>query len=221
MQGRSIQSLMFDALISPVIINYRPKNRNTYIFINQEGEVHVRTPLRDEKKIRLILQKKEVWIRSKLTSIASVSTVHHTLGKTILFRGECIDIKHFPSLIAMINRAKSSIDIEKYYSKFYKNEAILTLPSRIYHYSKKMDLNAKEIRFKKMRRRWGSCSSDRIVTFNTKMMQLSYEHIDYIIVHELAHLVHMNHSQSFHTLVRTILPNEKKLRQELKLIRIH
>jgi predicted metal-dependent hydrolase len=52
------------------------------------------------------------------------------------------------------------------------------------------------------------------------MMQLSYEHIDYIIVHELAHLKHMNHSAEFHALVRTILKNEKQLRSELKEIRM-
>jgi hypothetical protein len=52
------------------------------------------------------------------------------------------------------------------------------------------------------------------------MMQLSYEHIDYIIVHELAHLRHMNHSKEFHALVRTTLSNEKELRAALKRIRI-
>ena len=53
------------------------------------------------------------------------------------------------------------------------------------------------------------------------MMQLSYRHVDYIIVHELAHMHHMNHSKAFHDLVRTVLADEKLLRQELKSIRMH
>jgi predicted metal-dependent hydrolase len=144
----------------------------------------------------------------------------HTLGESIRFRGECHPITQFLNLSEMVKKAKKSIDIEKYYSTFYKNEAVLTLPSRVSHYARKMDLHPNEIRFKKMRRRWGSCNSEGIVTLNTMMMQLTYEHIDYIIVHELAHLKHMNHSKEFHALVRTILENERALRRELKQIRI-
>ena len=211
---------MFDPNTSPITIHYRPRNRNTYITITHQCEVCVRTPIKDEKRIRTILRERENWIRSKLTAIASSTITHHTLGESIRFRGECLSIAQLPKLSEMIKKAKNSIDIEKYYSSFYKNEAILTLPSRISHYARKMNLHPKVIRYKKMRRRWGSCNSEGTVTLNTMMMQLSYTHIDYIIVHELAHLRHMNHSKEFHTLVRSILENEKELRRELKQIRI-
>jgi len=211
---------MFNHLTSPITIHYRPRNRNTYITITHNGEVCVRTPIKDEKRIRLILRERESWIRSKLSAIASSTMTYHTLGESIRFRGECLSITHFTNLSEMVKKAKNSIDIEKYYSSFYKNEAILTLPSRVSHYARKMDLQPKEIRFKKMRRRWGSCSSEGIVTLNTMMMQLSYTHIDYIIVHELAHLRHMNHSREFHAVVRSVLENERELRRELKQIRI-
>ncbi len=204
---------MFNHLTSAITIHYRPRNRNTYITITHNSEVCVRTPIKDEKRIRVILREREGWIRSKLSSIASTKMQFHTLGETIRFRGECIPVHQLIPLSEKLEKAKNSIDIEKYYSNFYKNEAILTLPSRISHYARKMNLHPKEIRYKKMRRRWGSCSSTGIVTFNTMMMQLSYEHIDYVIVHELAHLQHMNHSKEFHALVRTILANEKGLRQ--------
>lgn len=211
---------MFNHLISPITIHYRPRNRNTYITITHNSEVCVRTPIKDESRIRTILREREGWIRSKLTAMASRSQLEHTLGESIRFRGECVAVTQFPHLSKTLEKAKNSIDIEKYYHHFYKNEALLTLPSRVSHYARKMDLHPKEIRFKKMRRRWGSCSSEGIVTFNTMMMQLSYTHIDYIIVHELAHLRYMNHAKEFHALVRTVLDNEKTLRRELKQIRI-
>lgn len=211
---------MFNHLTSPITIHYRPRNRNTYITITHEGDVCVRTPIKDEMRIRMILREREGWIRSKLASIGSSLLIHHTYGETIRFRGECVPLTQLPSLYETVKKAKSTLHIEKHYSAFYKNEALLTLPSRISHYARKMDLHPKEIRFKKMRRRWGSCNSNGVVTLNTMMMQLSYEHIDYIIVHELAHLHHMNHSKAFHALVRTILSNEQTLRRELKQIRI-
>lgn len=164
----------------------------------------------------MILRERESWIRSKMSVIASATMTYHTLGETIRFRGESLPITQFLNLSETLKKAKNTIDIEKYYHHFYKNEALLTLPSRVSHYARKMNLHPKEIRFKKMRRRWGSCSSEGIVTLNTMMMQLSYEHIDYIIVHELAHLRHMNHSLDFHALVRSILENERELRKELK-----
>ena len=211
---------MFNADHSPITIHYRPRNRNTYITITHKGEVCVRTPIKDEHRIRTILREREHWIHSKLIAIASAPLLHHTLGETIRFRGECIPLTQLPNLLESIQKVRSSVNIEKYYNDFYKNEAHLTLPSRVSHYARKMNLHPKEIRFKKMRRRWGSCNSDGIVTLNTMMMQLTYEHIDYIIVHELAHLRHMNHSKDFHDLVRSILGNEKLLRRELKQIRI-
>lgn len=212
---------MFDSAHSPLTIHYRPRNRNTYISITREGEVCVRTPLKNEHSIRRLVSQKEEWIRSKLHALVEKKVAPHIYGETIRFRGELYSITQLPNLEKLIQKSKSSIDIEKYYHRFYRDEAVLTLPSRIEHYARKMGLNPSEVRFKKMKRRWGSCDSNKVVTFNTMMMQLSYEHIDYIIVHELAHLRHMNHSKAFHALVRSILENEGELRKALKAVAIH
>lgn len=210
---------MFNSQTSPIVVEYRPRNRNTYIRISDEGEIKVRTPLKNESSIRRILKFREAWIQTKLKALQERCDEKHEVGKTIRFRGENHSIEQLPKLAKKIENVKKSIDIEKYYYQFYREEAVLTLPSRVSHYSRKMDLHPKEIRFKRLRSRWGSCDSKGIVTFNTRMMQLTYEHIDYIIVHELAHLRHMNHSKQFHALVREYLPNESKLRSEIKAIR--
>ena len=212
--------MLFDPLHSPFIHIHVSTNRNTYISLTKEGEVRVRTPLKDEKRVRRLLVEKSDWINAKLEMIEQALPTH-SLGETILFRGEIIPVLQLPQLQQSLEKSRKSIDIKKYYTRFYHNESLLTLPSRIRHYAQKMNLAPTEIRYKNLRRRWGSCDSNGILTFNVMMMQLSYRHVDYIIVHELAHMRHMNHSKAFHDLVRTILEDEKLLRQELKSIRMH
>lgn len=206
---------MFNASTSPLTIHHRPRNKNTYITVSRDGNVHVRTPLRDEQRIRRMLNERTEWINKQLEKFAHSSESRFELGRTIVFRGEEISVDNFPKLKEKI---ENTSNIKKYYYDFYKNEAILTLPSRISHYSRKMGLTPSKIVYKRMKRLWGSCKSDGTVTFNTLMMQLSYEHIDYIIVHELAHLRHMNHSKAFHDLVRTVLSDEKIRRKKLRTV---
>lgn len=219
MPERLILSIMFDSHSSPILIEYRPRNRNTYIRIGQNGEIKVRTPLKSESTIRRILKLREGWIQNKLNDLRISQNNKPTLGKEIRFRGEIRSVEQLPNLQKKLEKCKNNLNIEKYYYQFYKEEAILTLPSRVSHYARKMDLHPKEIRFKRLRSRWGSCDSKGIVTLNIMMMQLTYEQIDYIIVHELAHLRHMNHSRAFHDLVKQYLPESTKLRSELRSIR--
>ncbi|MFT7859599.1 MAG: M48 family metallopeptidase [Sulfurimonas sp.] len=95
------------------------------------------------------------------------------------------------------------------------------LESRVVHYSSMMELKYSQLKFRKMRRRWGSCSSEGVITLNKELLKLEKkELLDYVVVHELAHLQHMNHSKAFHALVERYLPNSAKLRQELKSIQI-
>jgi len=210
---------MFNAHTSPVLIDYRPRNRNTYIRITPDGEVIVRTPLKNESMVRRILKLREGWIKNKLYDLQLDRKNRPVLGKEIRFRGETYSIEQLPTLQKNLEKCKNDVDIEKYYHKFYKDEATLTLPSRVSYYARQMNLHPKELRFKRLRSRWGSCDSKGTVTLNIMMMQLSYEQIDYIIVHELAHLRHMNHSKQFHDLVKQYLPESIKLRRELKTIR--
>lgn len=212
--------MLFDPLHSSFIHTHVPTNRNTYISLTKEGEVRVRTPLKDEQRVRRLLIERSDWINAKL-EILREALPSHSLGETILFRGEIVSVEQLPQLHKSLEKSRKSIDIKKYYTRFYHNESLLTLPSRIRHYAQKMNLSPAQIRYKNLRRRWGSCDSNGVLTFNVMMMQLSYRHIDYIIVHELAHMCHMNHSKAFHDLVRTILKDEKLLRQELKAIRMH
>lgn len=78
-----------------------------------------------------------------------------------------------------------------------------------------MKLEYNELKFRRMKRRWGSCSSKKIITLNIYLYLTNKELIDYVIIHELAHLIHMNHSKQFHSFVKSYSPNAKILNKKL------
>lgn len=73
-----------------------------------------------------------------------------------------------------------------------------------------------KIRIREIKYAWGSCSSNKNITINLKLMKYSKEAIKYVILHELCHIKHMNHSKDFWELVKNYMPNYKEVKKELK-----
>lgn len=90
---------------------------------------------------------------------------------------------------------------------FYRQQAKLYLPQRTWEIAKPLGFEYKRVRIKNQKTRWGSCSSKRNLNFNLRLMMAPSDAIDYIIVHELCHLAHMNHSKAFWALVAKHCPN--------------
>ena len=90
------------------------------------------------------------------------------------------------------------------------------LPRRTAFWSERMGLTPTQIRITSAQRRFGSCSSEGHICYSWRLMQYPPEAIDYVIVHELAHLKHMNHSPAFYALVAKYLPDHKARRALLK-----
>ena len=103
---------------------------------------------------------------------------------------------------------------EKYYE--HKEEALILAIARVEHFNKAYGFTYNTIRIKNQKTRWGSCSSKGNLNFNYKILFISEEARDYIIVHELCHLKELNHSPKFWKLVAEIVPNYKELRRELR-----
>lgn len=83
--------------------------------------------------------------------------------------------------------------------------------SRILYFQNLMQLKPKKIIYGKSIKNWGTCNSQGVITFNTALYKLSKNQIDYIIVHELAHLKHMNHDRSFWRLVGSVIKDYKTI----------
>lgn len=95
----------------------------------------------------------------------------------------------------------------------YIRQAKACLPQRVAYYSERMGLSPTQVRITGARTRFGSCSSQGHICFSWRLMQYPPEAIDYVVVHELAH---MNHGAEFYVLIARYLPDWKARRALLR-----
>jgi len=200
------------------------KLKNSYIKIDSNAKIIVKTPKVSYAFIEELLSQKEVWIRKQLLKMQNNPAQTINLEDEVLLFGDIlsIDTKEAEFLQLRLLKLKNPLkkEILKSYDEFYKNYAQLYLPTRVNYFATIMLLKFSDLKFRKMKARWGSCNSNRVITLNSELIKIKKELIDYVIVHELAHLTHMNHSSKFHALVDSYLPQSKALRKELKNIHL-
>ncbi len=121
-------------------------------------------------------------------------------------------LKKYHKLISQVDTAR-----EKSLVHWTAREFETLIASYIEQYSRQLQVRVKEIRFRKMRRRWGSCRSDRIITFNRYMQFIPEPLIAYIVYHELAHLIVRGHGQRFKRIIAQEFPHYRQLDKELNL----
>ncbi len=205
--------------------------KNSYITVKPafikgsvQTKVLLKTPRVSEHYIFELLAQREQWIRKSIEKVYANLPQNINLEDELLLFGELYSIDHQEAfkLRESLQRLKinNEKNILKCYDDFYKNYAKKYLAQRLEHFASVMGLEYTEVKFRKMKSRWGSCNSKRVITLNTQLMKIKPELIEYVLVHELAHLVHMNHSKQFHSFVQHFLANEKQLRSELKKVNI-
>lgn len=99
--------------------------------------------------------------------------------------------------------------------KFYITSCKKIIGERIKAYEEEFRVKHKGFDIVESTKQWGSCNSDKRLTFNYRLAMAPVEVIDYLIVHELCHIVHMNHDRSFWRLVGSVLPDYKKSQEYL------
>lgn len=207
-----------------------PRLKHIYLSFDERGNLIIKSPKVSQKHIEQLLVKKSSWINK------SREKFHKKKGKTLDFTQECtlyfLGEPHQVKLVPYTKK-RTTLDFDgdvfsifystfdehtfqKHIDNFYKEEAKAYIPDIVEKWAKTMKVSAKSMAFRKTKRQWGSCSGKNDLSFNTMMMKLPLDVIQYIIVHELAHITHKHHQKSFWGLVGEYLPDYKIQVQELK-----
>lgn len=102
---------------------------------------------------------------------------------------------------------------------WYTRHARVLIQNRISQFIDRVfELGAQkpEIKYRRMNKRWGSCTPSGVITFNTELIKAPTHCIDYVVLHELCHLVHEGHSAKFYHLLDVLMPDWKKRKERLE-----
>ncbi len=213
-------------MITPDYIE-RSNRRTLSLTVLKDGNVVVKAPInmRDEV-INRFVEEKQDWIRSKLTLInKTISKFDDVMGyKTFLLYGN-----RYSLLLDDVKRVETNDKFQivmpkkiepdkmlKYLKSWYKKVAKQVLSERLAFIESRIKLKSNSFRIGDSKGRWGSCNSKGSICLNFRVVMLPPVLIDYVIVHELCHLVEMNHSKNFWNLVSTFLPNVQELKKGIK-----
>lgn len=210
-----------------VTINYQTtrSNRKTISILVKEGEVFVRAPLRcTAAQIEDFVQLKHDWIERKICDYRSRSQNLDAYLRCdrVLLHGVSFDVKVAKS-VAIDESARTvylppvdkAAQMKKLKS-FYTRRAKVELCERLTAVSKKIEMPFASFSLTNARSKWGSCDGKNNIRLNFRLLFFPQSVIDYVIVHELCHTRHHDHSRQFWALVNSIVPNVKDCKRFLK-----
>ncbi len=206
------------------------KLKHIYLSFDNEENLVIKSPKVSQYDIEQLLLRKSDWINKSRKRLLQKKgkAPNFSQPSELYYQGE-------PYPLKLIEQTKKRTTLvfnqevfllyyhqydeklfQKHVDNFYKEEAKQFIPPLVEMWSAKMALSPTNIRFRKTKRQWGSCSGKDVLSFNTMMMKLPQDVVQYIIVHELAHITHKHHQRSFWKLVEKYMPGYKQYVAQLK-----
>lgn len=186
-----------------------------------------------EDEILEIVKTKAKWITQKLYDIREMEygkiNKEYVNGESLLYMGRnyalqlIVDKDYKRPLVKLYHgkiyvtinennedRIKSSLE------EWYRQKAMEKIEQRINYYKSYFNVKPKKIKVREQKKRWGSCNSKQELFFNWRCIMAPANILDYVVVHEMCHMVFMNHSNDFWDLLYKILPDYKIRKEWLK-----
>jgi len=213
------------------IVRSRHRRRTIAICIERDGRVVVRAPAKTARDaLYQFVQEKRPWIKKKLLQVRQEQTHAHSRafvsGETFFYLGDSYPLKVTHSAnggppLALISGEFQLNELFKgdrkaLFVAWYKKQAETLIRQRIDRYREVMDIPSVQARITSAKYQWGGCSSRDRITFSWRIVLVPLPMVDYVVVHELAHLRERNHSSNFWKIVEAIFPDYRVRRQWLR-----
>ena len=204
----------------------RTKRRSLSLHITPHGNLVVKAPERMPiNVIEAFIEKKQAWIDSSRRKVLANLQLNSNLinHHDILFCGVTYPVMYANDIrqISLTKHAcilpfkmqpKTGMQLKKWYIKCAPE---IIMP-RVTYFANLMQVEINSLSFSNASARWGSCDSKSNIRLNWRLVMLPPNLIDYIVVHELAHLIELNHSRNFWMIVASLMPDYKQLVKDIK-----
>lgn len=205
----------------------RAKRRTIALILERDGSLTVRAPKRATlQDIHGFIAEKTDWIlrsREKLKAIVTRPKKEYVDGERFLFLGDEYELRLVPPQRPALKleggftlSASTRERGERMFTQWYKTQALTVFTERVNHYAALHRFELKQVKVNSAKTRWGSCTSTGTINFTWRLVMAPLEVIDYVVLHELAHLKVKNHSPRFWKLVEKICPDFKRQRKWLR-----
>lgn len=214
----------------------RSRNRRSIGLHIDERGLTVSVPIRSsEIWLRSVLQEKAHWVVTRLDGWQQANVPADTNwsdGGKIAYLGDLLSLRVVQSLfvtpayrrnkelLIFVINGTGQVEIENSANDWYREEAEQLFSSRVAYYAPLLNVVPSAIKLSSARTQWGCCTAKGVVLLNLNLIKLPLRLIDYVVVHELAHLREMNHSTKFWDVVKIVCPDYASLRDELRNISI-
>ncbi len=206
----------------------RQKRKTVGLFITSEGELVVKAPLRAPmREIKRIVEMNTQWIIDKqktaLTNQSEKTSYEFKNGETFPFLGKVYTLSLVDRQVEplVFNHGFSLVksaagDGRFHFENWYRHQAFGVIKPRVDYFSQKYGFTYHQLRIKKLRSRWGSCSQKSNLNFNLWLVLAPIEVVDYVVMHELCHILEQNHSKQYWQKVGSFMPDYAQHRGWLK-----
>ena len=193
----------------------RKNNKNSYLKVGEDLNIYITTNYLTSDKYILDLINNNTKYIIKMTNLFRKKK---ELDKQFYYLGKKYDIIYFNESDILLGSEKVFLNKEFDVDKWYLKQAKEVFNKELQSIYKQFPINIPNpsLTIRKMKTKWGVCNvKTNRITLNLELIKKDIKYLDYVIVHELSHLIYPNHSKDFWNLVSVLTPNYKELRKEM------